>query len=564
MIVQLLNTEANTRANRSSIILLDQMSEKLTNVFQEISYFSNIFYWDKELNSIISDRQANNMYQLSRDERAVDNLFLSNTYAFDTYRYGVAILGTNGKQYSSIKTDRLHEIGDITQYSWYNKALRENGQIVYLPADEVGQLANCYPDTAIFALRQMSNLISGRSIGIMAISVKKDYLADICSKLLDPVSQRVIIVDEKGSVIYATDVSLLGVNIETSPYYNNLTDYYSGYFVSKVSGQNAQVVFTTNKMTDWKIIMYTPTQLSGSNQNFVFVIITVVAILYLMIALFMSYYTAKTISRPVKKLRNAMVRLQEGDLSVRIALPGNDELGQLSSQFNKTVVQIAELLTKLEQQEEKKRILEMQALQAQINPHFLYNTLASIRFMLELDMPGEADEALLALVKLLKKTFSNPQKLVNIEEEIETVDHYLRLLKIRHNAHFSWEINVEDDIASNKILKFVLQPLVENSITHGFCQKDGLGFIQIVATKVGDDIIILVKDNGVGGDINYINGILNGTESERNTDGFNGIGMKNVHDRLQLFFGREYGLTVLEGPDNGIVVKVKIPGFTNE
>lgn len=559
LIVNLLITEANTRSNKSSVILMKQINEKLTGVFQEISYFSNIFYWDKELNSIISEKKTDDMYQMSKDSRIVENLFISNTYAFDTYRYGVTILGTNGKIYSSVDKENINDAEDITTYNWYSKASEKNGQIIYLPSNEVDLFSAHQEDTTVYGLRQMHNLISGRPIGIMAVSVKSDYFEEICSKLLNPITQKVIIADGKGKVIYATDPALRYASIQSSAYYDKVNDNYSGYFLAKVTGQKSQIVFVTNEMTGWKVIMYTPLNLVGINWNFVFIIIIFVTILYLIISLYMSYYTAKTISRPVRNLRDAMERLQKGDLTVRTEIQGNDEFGQLSSQFNRTVLQIGELLKALEQQEEKKRELEMQALQAQINPHFLYNTLASIRFMLEMDMSKHADEALIALVKLLKRTFSGQKKLVDISEEIDTVEHYLKLLKIRYNAQFSWDIKISNEIRTYKILKFVLQPLVENSISHGFSQKTEPGLIEINGFKTKEYVIISIEDNGVGGDIDYINQILNGVETKKHADGFNGIGMKNVHDRLQLFFGKKYGLTVFRRESGGVIVKLKIP-----
>ncbi len=560
LIVSFAITEANTRVNRAYISLLEQVNSNFSTVFKEISYFSNIFYWNSEINSILSEKGKDNIYQAARETRVIDNIFMLNTYAFDNYQYGITLLGTNGKHFTSLSNKDLDAISkDFTEENWYQNASELRGCLAYIPSYLSGSLYEYDSEAVVFAVRQMKNQISGREIGALVVSIKTKYWDDIYNKSFNTGNQDILIMDDMGNIIYASDNQMYGKSLESSKYFNKLTNYSEGYFLANINNDKCQIVFVTNRDTNWKVIMYTPTKLLNNNWNILIIFIICSTILYLFFAIIVSYYNSKLISRPVKILRNAMLKLQDGDLTVRVEKIHDDELGELFDQFNQTTQKISNLMSKLGEDEKKKRELEIQALQAQINPHFLYNTLASVRFMIEMEMLSDADNALLSLVKLLKNTFSSQQQLITINEELETVEHYLSLLKLRHNDSFSWKINIDNRIRPFKTLKFVLQPLVENSISHGFNEKKEHGYIEITGQIKDEHILLLVKDNGIGADIDYVNKLLAGEEKQVYIGKFSGIGLKNVNDRIKLFFGEEYGINISLGNDNGTVVELKIP-----
>lgn len=220
---------------------------------------------------------------------------------------------------------------------------------------------------------------------------------------------------------------------------------------------------------------------------------------------------------------------------------------------------IEELIVRLEQEEEEKRGLEMQALQAQINPHFLYNTLASIRFLVEMDMGEQADESLLALAKLLRRTYSDKREYIPVAEEMESLKNYLVLMENRYQDTFVWSIEVSDEVKDWLIPKISVQPLVENAIAHGFCQKEDTGHILIAAGAEEDDLLVRVEDDGIGGDLEYIHGVLDGREETRTNEQFSGIGIRNVQKRLQIIYGEEYGISAEHTPGGGMCFAIRIP-----
>ena len=365
--------------------------------------------------------------------------------------------------------------------------------------------------------------------------------------------------DSTGKILCSTEGSLVQQSVEDREYLKKLTGFDHGYFSAKMSGRPAQVSFVTNGTTGWKLVMYEEEKGAVWTANRIFVMILLVAAVYVLLAVIMSVYNSRYISRPVQKLKADMKNVYRGDLTVRTPVETNDEFGQLSLQFNQMIGRIEELIVRLEQEEEEKRGLEMQALQAQINPHFLYNTLASIRFLVEMDMGEQADESLLALAKLLRRTYSDKREYIPVAEEMESLKNYLVLMENRYQDTFVWSIEVSDEVKDWLIPKISVQPLVENAIAHGFCQKEDTGHILIAAGAEEDDLLVRVEDDGIGGDLEYIHGVLDGREETRTNEQFSGIGIRNVQKRLQIIYGEEYGISAEHTPGGGMCFAIRIP-----
>ena len=331
-----------------------------------------------------------------------------------------------------------------------------------------------------------------------------------------------------GRIIGSTNRELVGKKIINESYLSKLKGYDHGYFQSTSNSLPSQVYYVTNPSTGWRVVMYEERQNLVWSQNKGYVCIIAATVIETLLAIFMSVYNSRYISRPVKKLKQDMRMVYKGDLSVRTELSDIDEFKELSFQFNEMIDKIEELIAQLKAKDEEKRVLELQALQAQINPHFLYNTLASIRFLLEMGMEEKAGESLLALGKLLRRTFSDYRELITVREEC-------------------------------RIPTISVQPLVENSISHGFSGKEDMGHITVNAYAENGELFITVTDDGVGGNAEEIRKLLMDSLEITRKDQVSGIGVKNVQERLQLIFGKEYGMAVENVQDGGICVTMRIP-----
>jgi len=263
----------------------------------------------------------------------------------------------------------------------------------------------------------------------------------------------------------------------------------------------------------------------------------------------MAYY----VTQPLRSLEKKMKSIQEGALDVTIAERGFREIRSLSAAFNHMVGQIRSLMQSVVREQEVKRMHELNALQAQINPHFLYNTLDSIVWMEERGKSKEAITMVMALSRLFRISISRGRSFISVKEELEHVRNYLIIQKMRFKERFTYEIESQPEVLAERTVKLIIQPLVENCINHAIdeAQQEPL-HISITAVLADDEIHITVSDDGMGIPQEKLPLLLT-------TQGGTGIGLKNVHERLQLTYGKSYGLTVTSEEWVGTSILIRIP-----
>ncbi len=235
-----------------------------------------------------------------------------------------------------------------------------------------------------------------------------------------------------------------------------------------------------------------------------------------------------------------MKRVENGNFDTEVKINSADEIGELSRDFNIMIKKINRLMRQNMQDQEQKRKSELKALQAQINPHFLYNTLDSIIWMAEAKKHEEVVEMTSALANLFRLSISKGEQIIPIKKEVEHIKNYLIIQKMRYKDKLDFKIDVNEKIMDYKILKILLQPLVENSIYHGIKNKTGMSLIQITGEKFEDKILLKVIDDGVGMDKHQIKNIFKKSKTSIEKSG---VGVRNVNERIKLYFGNNYGIT---------------------
>ena len=233
---------------------------------------------------------------------------------------------------------------------------------------------------------------------------------------------------------------------------------------------------------------------------------------------------------------------------------GTREVQELSCSFGHMVMRIQQLMTTVREEEVNLRKTELKALQAQINPHFLYNTLDSIAWMCEQGRNADAVKMVHALARLFRISISKGHELIPISKEIEHAESYLQIQKYRYKNQFTYHFHVDPTCLNYLCNKITLQPIIENAINHGLDLMVDEGRIDVYVQPDGEDIIFRVEDNGVGMSQEQIVAILEHGPKERT-----GIGIRNVNDRLQIYFGKEYGLTITSKLDVGTCVEIRMP-----
>lgn len=284
-----------------------------------------------------------------------------------------------------------------------------------------------------------------------------------------------------------------------------------------------------------------------------------IACLLALIAMYVSYRTSKSLTEPIMALKNGVERVQKGNFEISVQPLKNDEIGDLGRQFNKMVVEIHNLLERIQIENERKRQYELMLLQAQINPHFLYNTLDSLMWLIRMGDGDSAQKMLDALIKFLETGLNKGGDEIFIWQEIENVKSYLTIQMMRYKRKLSFEIQVDEHIGIYRVPKLILQPLVENSVFHGIKAKDEGGVVKVSGCKEGKDIVLIVEDNGLGMEterlIKLRSSLIN--KDAALTDSY---GIMNVNERLQLYFKKGCSFEVDSELNKGTKITIVIKG----
>ena len=361
------------------------------------------------------------------------------------------------------------------------------------------------------------------------------------------------IADENGNIIYHPQQQLIYAGLKKE----NYTDYSDG------THTESNVIYSVKslKRSDWKIVgvcfadeMIT-NKVEALAKNLIIISIGVLFVTILAGGIF-----SKLFSKPANDLAKAMQKFEnDTDKFVFEPIEGTAEITSLTESFEHMVLQIQELVEKVRQEEISLRKTELKALQAQINPHFLYNTLDAIAWMCEEERHKDAVEMVNALARLFRISISRGHELISIEKEIEHAKSYLKIQNFRYKNQFTYDFEVDDTCLSYLCNKITLQPIIENAIYHGIDRMVDEGRIEIRIFPDHEKIVLEVEDNGVGMTEEQCQEILQKDSGDKA-----GIGIKNVNDRIKIYFGEEYGITIRSELDEGTCVTITMPKITEK
>lgn len=361
------------------------------------------------------------------------------------------------------------------------------------------------------------------------------------------------IADENGNIIYHPQQQLIYAGLKTE----HSTDSSDG------THTESNVIYSVKSLerSDWKIVgvcfvdeMIT-NKVEALAKNLIMIAIGV-----LFVTIFAGGIFSKLFSKPANDLAKAMQKFEnDTDKFVFEPVEGTAEITSLTESFEHMVLQIQELVEKVRQEEISLRKTELKALQAQINPHFLYNTLDAIAWMCEEERHKDAVEMVNALARLFRISISRGHELISIEKEIEHAKSYLKIQNFRYKNQFTYDFKVDDTCLSYLCNKITLQPIIENAIYHGIDRMVDEGLIQIRIFQKDEKIVFEVEDNGVGMTEEQCQEILKKDAGDKA-----GIGIKNVNDRIKIYFGEEYGITIRSELDEGTCVTITMPKITEK
>lgn len=396
--------------------------------------------------------------------------------------------------------------------------------------------------------------------GILLVDMNFSGIQQLFTEVNNDGKGYVYLIGRDGEIIYHPRQNLIFSNIIQE---NNQTasTYDEGVHNEEFQGEQRVVVVKTVGYTGWKIVSVVSKEslFSDLNQTRMMALLNLVLAIFLMI--FVNQYVAVRITDPLKKLEKSIQGIEMKQQPV-VYIGGPPEIQHLGLTIRFMVEELQELTDKMVKEQEEKRKNELDALQSQINPHFLYNTLDSIMWMIESERYDDAVSMVQALGRLLRISLSRGKNVISVGDELQHARSYLAIQRYRYKNKFTSYFEVEPDIEQYKTIKLVIQPLIENAIYYGMEYMDGEGEIHIRAYTREQDLYLEVEDNGPGMPEEQVEHLLTGGEKARQKG--SGIGLKNVNQRIQLYFGTQYGLEIESEPDEGTVVRIHIPKTTEE
>ena len=398
--------------------------------------------------------------------------------------------------------------------------------------------------------------------GVLLVDMSFSGIEQVCRGVTLGEGGYLYLIDGDGELIYHPRQQLIYAGLLEE---NNraAAGYRDGSHRERFQGQARQVTVKTVGYTGWKLVGVAPAAswLTASPQLFLFGLSLLLFAIFLMA--FLNFRISARIADPIRRLEQSIKELESGREDVEIEEGGCYEVQHLSRSVRSMVSTMRHLMDDIIHQESQKRRSELEVLQSQINPHFLYNTLDSVIWMTESGQQGEAIQMVTSLARFFRISLSKGKSIIPLTDELDHAKHYMNIQQIRFKNRFTSRIQAGADTEGPYTLKLIVQPILENAIYHGMANAEDDGLIQVSAYREGDALIVDVADNGLGMRPEVAASLLDEDRPEVRTSG-SGIGVRNVHQRIRLTFGTEYGLTILSEPDEGTLVRIRLPALTRE
>ncbi|WP_315306577.1 sensor histidine kinase [Enterococcus devriesei] len=537
--------EEMLEANNSSVI--EQVAFGLDQSIQNMMQATNVSYYD-----ILKDAD------LDVDKERVSEEFSFLLRSHDPQISSIAVFDSHGEPLVVVPADRPFRKGiSVKKEKWYLSAMAQIENI-HISAPYVDNLfkSNGYDYPRVITFSRNVEINRGGLIyqGVLMINMNFDAAERILTQS-DNSMGSFFLTQSSGNVIYHPQQILLDQKLLALP--NQIKNKSQDGVYRDDSQKDSQIVtIKTMGYTGWKLIRVEPISETIPKLTDNRVVIWGLALIACLSLLIINLVISSRITTPLKNLEKAVTQIEENLDDLTIPEEGTFEIQHLSHALMTMTDTMKRLMRDIVVQQEKIRENELSVLQAQINPHFLYNTLDSTVWMIESGRCDGAIQMITALAKLFRLSLSKGKKIITIGEELEHVRNYLMIQENRYKNKFVWTILVEEELKDHPCLKLIVQPIVENAIYHGMDYIYEDGEINIRAYRIPEGINIDVEDNGPGMTEEQVKALIKGEVKFKKGSG---VGFRNVAERIKLHYGPKFGLTVISEPDEGTIVRILIP-----
>lgn len=559
----------------SAVVIVTGVSMRFTNtsIFENSSQYTQtiIQQMNQNIDSYI-DYMENIAYLISSNEDVQDYLFSDEIDSEGRYRIlkqfetildsrsdirNVGIISKSGRMLINNGSKSVNHDLNINTQEWYTQALNspEGATLTSSHVQHIISGERPWVITLSRGIRDRSG--SGEKEGVFFIDLNYSAISGLCDQSTVGTKGYAFILDAKGNIVYHPQQQQLYNELQTENI-SLIMDTDEDTVLTGTGNNGKLYSISRSDKTGWTVVDCTNVRelLSKSRQAQSIYVLT--AVVLVIVALLFSRFMARSITLPIQKLRDSMKKVQEGDFSVSdVVVDSRNEIGSLTKSFDVMTHRIQELMEQNVHEQEQKRKSELKALQSQINPHFLYNTLDSIIWMAEGKKNEEVVLMTASLARLLRQSISNEDEVVPIANEVEYARGYLTIQKMRYKDKLEFQIDVDPSILHIPLIKLVLQPIIENAIYHGLKYKESKGLLIIKGFPKDGNAVLQVIDDGVGMDEETLAHIYDRHKVNYHS---NGVGVYNVQKRLKLYYGEDYGITYESVVGKGTTATITIPG----
>ena len=534
-------------------MLVEQVNQSLSTYLRDMIRLSDSICYNVVKNT-----------DLDREPVSEEMRLLYNTYS--DYVENMVLFTGDGQVVATAPAARVRADAEITSAPWFTSAMERTENLHFgIPAVQTLFEDAGHNYKRVVSLSCAVELTQGgdTQLGVLLIDLKYSALAALFQNVKLSGSGYVYLVAGDGTLIYHPDRPLIasGLVAESSLEAAGRPD---GIYTEEWNGGRRSVIVRAVGYTGWKVVgvVDQPRFTFGSGSDLLFVVAIFCA--YFELVILLNVFLSKRLTGPIQKLKESVSWVKEGPGAPPIYVGGSSETRELGTAIQGMVDRIQQLADDIVREHEQKVKSERNALQAQINPHFLYNTLDIIVWMIENGQREDAVRAVTALARFFRVSLSKGRNIIPVRDELEHVRNYLLIQEMRYKNKFRYVIDCQPEAADLSTIKLVVQPIVENAIYHSMDFMDGDGLIEIRAGTQDGLLTITVPDNGLGMPPEVVEGLLSQEprpEASRRESGRkgSGIGLRNVQERIRLYFGPDYGVSIQSEPDEGTVVTLQMP-----
>lgn len=400
---------------------------------------------------------------------------------------------------------------------------------------------------------------TSESSGVLLFNLRSDFFEKVLNKSLIGDHGYIALVSPDGTLNSKDMAKEYLLNEEDLKYLKGLSEDSGRYEFQTDDGKKMMVIYETIGINKWKVAAIFSTDELVDKANYIKYITFAVILVLVVIAILIANFFARYISNPVSTLVEQSKSINENNLTMNYNHNGPREIEILNNAMEDLLTRVNHLLDQIKLEQEEKRQLEFAILHSQINPHFLYNTLYSIKGLCDMGLNAEASSMITALSNFFRISISKGKEIITLEEEITHIKNYLVIQEMRYGDDFSYQIEIDEKILNWEIIKLTLQPLIENAIYHGVKLRRGKGVIIVKGDQQGENIVLEVMDNGSGISKERLAEIWAELEKPSDSSSTIGIGLRSVHERIRMHYGPPYGLVIESEEGKGTKSTVIIP-----